>query len=228
MKTAPTGYTGNKGAFGSYQNIINNFPPHKTFISGFGGSGAVEFAKKKAEIENIVCERSVDTINKFWNWAHGYRVVNSDFVSWYRSQKKLQGPVMIYLDPPYLLSSRATGKEYYNFEFTRNDHIELLTEMKDCRDHVAISHYKDPLYNKILKGWRCIEWQVMTHAGVKKEALYMNYDEPLQLHQYDYLGSNRTERQQIKRMKERFVMKLKRMPSVKRYAMIQALEGIIL
>lgn len=197
--------------------------PHQTFISGFAGSGGVEF-KKRLAVVNIACELDLDVIETYWSWEHGYTVKNLPFLKWYRAQKFLQSPVMIYCDAPYRFKARSSGRAYYKYEMSDEQHEDFLTTMVRSPHHVAISHYKDSMYTAHLKGWRFIEWDVMSHTGKRKEGLYMNYDEPKQLHQYDLLGDNFTRRQQLKRKKERFVKKLESLPPVERYALLAGLE----
>lgn len=225
----PQGYIGNKKAYGSFQNIINQFGPHVNFISGFGGAGVIEFAKKRAH-RNIVFELSGKTIKKYWSWKHGYTVNHEDFLTWCRSHPNYTEATLVYCDPPYLLSSRANGREYYEHEMTRAQHIEFLHLVKQLPYSVAISHYKCPLYDKMLRDWRFIEWKVNTHTGIRYEGLYMNYARPTQLHQYNYLGKNRTERQQIKRKKERLLQRLKKKNIencyLELYAMVEALDQL--
>jgi DNA adenine methylase len=102
--------------------------------------------------------------------------------------------------------------------------------MKKSPYYVAISHYKYKLYDTMLKGWHYIEWQVMTHTGPRMEGLYMNYPRPAQLHQYNFLGNNKAERQQIKRKRERLLKRLHDKPIEKfyleLYAMVEALDQL--
>lgn len=192
------GYPGNKQAFGSFQQIINEFPPHTDFISGMAGSGAVEKRKRLAPGKNIVFELCTETIEQHWQDSYGYTIKNIDSVQWYQSQQNGKGR-LCYWDVPYMLSARRSGKKYYQFEWTDEQHVYFLNLLKGSKDMHAISHYPCQLYNTMLKGWRLKTWQVMTRQGVVTEGLYMNYKKPVQLHQYDYLGYNRTHRQHIKR-----------------------------
>lgn len=194
-----------------------------------GGSGAVEKRKKLAPGMNTICEIDPQTISKYWghNDSFGYHIEEKCFIEWYRNRKFLHGTTLIYADPPYLLSSRASGKEYYRHEWDDEMHERFLTFMCSSRDLVAISHYKCSLYDKYLKDWRLIEWPVMTHAGPRKEALYMNYSEPAELHQYDFLGKNFTDRQRLKRMKQNMICKLDRLPDQSRYMILEAVQEYI-
>jgi hypothetical protein len=58
------------------------------------------------------------------------------------------------------------------------------------------------------------------------EWVWMNFTEPLELHDYRYLGSNFRERERIKRKQKRWHARLLRMNSTERYAMLSVLEEL--
>lgn len=79
--------------------------------------------------------------------------------------------VLIYADPPYLLSTRY-GKQYC-CEMTDADHEELLFWLNSHRGPVVISGYDSPLYNSVLQGWNRDEMSVMAQTATKrKEVLW--------------------------------------------------------
>lgn len=58
----------------------------------------------------------------------------------------------MYLDPPYVLSTRKE-KEGYNYEMSDQDHEYLLCTIKQCKGMVLLSGYDNPLYNDLLSNW---------------------------------------------------------------------------
>lgn len=54
----------------------------------------------------------------------------------------------------------------------------------------------------------------------------MNYPEPLELHDYRYLGRDFRERERIKRKKQRWKQKLSTMPALERYAILSELADL--
>lgn len=88
---------------------------------------------------------------------------------------------LLYLDPPYPHESR--GRKEYRFEMGDEDHRELAEAVQEAEAHVAISSYRNELYDELLAGWNVVE------SGSKKtssksadqertEALYLNYQVP--------------------------------------------------
>lgn len=83
--------------------------------------------------------------------------------------------VLIYLDPPYVLSTRH-GKQYRH-EMTDLDHEELLDAAKGHKGPVLISGYDSDLYQAELKDW--YREEITSYSQVsskKKEILWMNFE----------------------------------------------------
>jgi DNA adenine methylase len=87
--------------------------------------------------------------------------------------------VLIYADPPYLLSTRA-GKQYRH-EMTEQDHEELLKALIGHKGPVVISGYDSEMYNDILQNWRK-ETKTSYAMSAKKrtEVIWCNRPEPWQ------------------------------------------------
>lgn len=85
--------------------------------------------------------------------------------------------VLIYADPPYLLSTRY-GKQYRH-EMSSDDHAELLAALNAHKGPVLLSGYDSDLYNNALKNWyrREIDSRAQT-ATKRREILWMNYAPP--------------------------------------------------
>lgn len=86
---------------------------------------------------------------------------------------------LIYIDPPYLRSTRKSGALYAH-ELSEADHIELLSIIKDSKANIVLSGYESELYNSVLSGWYkdCAMSQT-TSTEMAKETIWMNYQPPL-------------------------------------------------
>lgn len=83
--------------------------------------------------------------------------------------------VLIYADPPYLLSTRH-GKQY-RCEMTEADHAELLEALRAHKGPVLLSGYDSDLYNENLWDWHREEISVMAQTATKRrEVLWMNFE----------------------------------------------------
>ena len=61
-------------------------------------------------------------------------------------------------------------------------------------------------------------------GGVATEHLWMNYPEPVALHDTRYLGDSFRERERIKRKRERWLTRLEKIDATERYAMSSAIS----
>ena len=86
--------------------------------------------------------------------------------------------VLIYADPPYLLSTR--GCKQYRHEMTEQDHVELLDALKQHRGTVILSGYPSEMYDRELAGWnRLTKKSYNQNADQRTEVLWCNFDIPL-------------------------------------------------
>ncbi len=88
-----------------------------------------------------------------------------------------------------------------------------------------ISGYYSPLYAQALAAWSTFSFTAMTRRGPAEEHVWYNYPEPVELHDYRYLGADRREREGIKLMQRRWTAKLAQMPRLKRQALLAALSA---
>ena len=83
--------------------------------------------------------------------------------------------VLIYADPPYVLSARH-GKQYRH-ELDDKDHEELLDALLAHKGKVLLSGYDNALYNDRLYGWYREETTCYSQVGSRKrEVLWMNFE----------------------------------------------------
>lgn len=88
--------------------------------------------------------------------------------------------VLIYCDPPYVLSTRH-GKQY-RCEMDDKDHSELLSVLLVHKGPVVLSGYESDLYNDRLRGWYQEETMSYSQIGSKKrEILWMNFEPEKQM-----------------------------------------------
>ena len=190
-------YPGGKGGAGVYQTIINNIPPHDTYIeTHLGGGNILERKRPAARSIGIDIDREVI---QAWQQldVDGLELHCGDAVAWLEGHA-FTGREFVYVDPPYVMDSRRGGK-LYRHEYDNADHVRLLDVLAGLPCAVMVSGYDSPIYDSSpLATWRTIEFNAMTRGGIAIERLWMNYPEPAALHDLRYLGSNFRERERIK------------------------------
>lgn len=219
-------YDGGKGGAGVTQWIINQIPPHRVYIEPFLGGGAVLRAKLPAATSTIGVERDARAVS-LWRGDEvpEFTVIHGDAISWLSrfAAGRVIGDEFIYCDPPYMLSTR-TGGAIYRYTLSDHDHLRLLKILRSIRCSIAISGYWSELYERTLRGWRLSRFATVkrNHARAE-ECLWMNYPEPIALHDYRYLGNNFRERERIKRKKTRWKNRLAAMSILERRALVATL-----
>lgn len=227
--TSWAGYPGSKAAAGVVHRIIGEMPPHAAYVEGFLGYGAVMRAKRPALV-NVGVDADRDVIVK-WAGAgqrgvdvlHG-RFLNLVGVSPLAALLDLPS-TLLYLDPPYLLSTRT--RLLYRVEMeTAEAHAELLRFARGLRCMVMISGYWSPLYAEMLHDWRPIRFPAMTRGGVREEWLWMNFPRPTVFHDPRFCGSGFRERERVKRRRQRWVKRLASMKPFERQIIREALTAV--
>lgn len=82
--------------------------------------------------------------------------------------------VFMYLDPPYLHSTR---KNYlYKYEMSDCDHEELLKAIVNHPGRILLSGYENEMYDDYLSGWIKVQKDTRAERGLARtETLWMNY-----------------------------------------------------
>jgi site-specific DNA-adenine methylase len=217
-------YPGGKGQF--YQKYINLMPPHEAYIESHLGGGAVLLKKHRAK-KNIGIEIDPNVIKR-WSTTpqKNLELIHADAVE-YLKRYHFTGKELVYCDPPYLRETRKKYYPLYKYEYTYEQHVELLELIKSLPCMVMISGYESTLYKKYLKGWHTYCFQAFANHHMATEWIWMNYPiPPVELHDYRYLGDNFRERERIKLKSKYWLARLKKMPVLERNALFSDIRSV--
>lgn len=98
--------------------------------------------------------------------------------------RQQDGPdTLLYCDPPYLSSTRASP-DVYTHEMTKKDHKELLRTLGKIKGKFLLSGYRSKLYDNCATkyGWSRVDMSVPNHAAGGKdkrrmcESIWANYE----------------------------------------------------
>lgn len=198
-------------------------PPHRVYIEAFLGSGAVLRYKRPA-LTNIGIDLDQSSLDKLGDLPN--TILRCDDAISFLSKYRFKGDELVYCDPPYLLQARLDiHQRYYKHEFTDWQHKRLLKLLRRLRCMVMVSGYDSRLYREMLSDWRVESIKVPQRNGTTAtEYVWLNFDPPLELHDYRYLGTDFRERDRIKRKTSRWLKKLKDMPELERHAIMLAIR----
>ena len=80
----------------------------------------------------------------------------------------------IYVDPPYVKSTRYRKSKYFH-EMSDEEHIALADSLNSVGAMVMISAYESELYNDIYSGWAIHRKETLTHEKTyKSECVYLS------------------------------------------------------
>lgn len=231
--TAPAGlhrYNGGKNGAGVYQAIINRIPRHGVYVEAFAGSAAI-YRRKVPAASSILVERDPAVVDQLRRHASpSTQVLEENALEWLArlSRCQLEG-WFIYLDPPYLHSTRSR-LDLYRYELSDADHQHLVASVLPALSAAgarwALSGYRSAMYDQaaITHRWMRTDFQAMTRRGLRTESLWTNYD-PADLPpaELTYHGTDYRDRERLKRKAARWVAKLQAMPPRDRAYLMQAM-----
>ncbi|WP_022669489.1 DNA adenine methylase [Desulfospira joergensenii] len=216
-------YPGGKAGFGVYQTIINIMPPHETYIETHLGEGAI-LRKKRLAVQNYGIDIDPLLVQKWINSTpEKTKIIQGDAVK-FLDGFSFTGKELVYCDPPYLKETRKTGR-IYRYEYTREQHIDLLDCIVTLPCKVIISGYFSKLYSEKLSSWNVQTFQAQTSGGIPAtEYLWFNFEKPLFLHDPQYIGKDYRERERIKKKASRWVNRFESLPMLEKQAIMAQLE----
>lgn len=208
-------YPGGKGR--CYQHIISVMPKHRVFIETHLGGGAILRHKRPAAV-NIGVDIDKCVISTWQAMARSdLSLFEADACHFLRSYR-FQGDELVYCDPPYLHETRRRQR-IYRFEYSRQQHIDLLNVLLTLPCGVLVSGYRSQLYDTMLSGWRSMEFWGDSHTGPRKEVVWMNFDPPALLHDHSHLGADFRARETIKRRRRGLLSRVASLSAAERQAL---------
>ena len=86
--------------------------------------------------------------------------------------------VLMYLDPPYVRSTRKSGRLYLH-EMDDATQRALLALITKSRAKIVLSGYDSALYNEALQGWhKFTTMSQTTSTAMAEECVWLNYEPP--------------------------------------------------
>ena len=228
-------YPGGKGS--TFRVLINQMPPHRRYFELFLGDGAVMRNKRPAgyNLGMDIDPEPVATVRADLCFSHAkngdisgsFSFVVGDAIPLLQAGQFGPGD-FLNLDPPYLMETRRQKRPLYNCEFGQaEDHETFLAAVLALPPGpmVMICGYWSQLYETRLRGWRRVDYPAQTRSGATAvESIWMNYPEPVRLHDYSFLGDNFRERERIGRKAKRWVAGLQRLPILEQKAILAQMK----
>jgi len=224
-------YPGNKNIPGLIQKIANQVPPCKNFYELFAGSAAVSnfLSVRSLELVQFFINDLDPGVTDIFDYPAGSIVTNVPAIEILKTLISVPAgkETFVFLDPPYLKSTRPSSLDLYKFDMTTSEHRQLLSTVRDLKCNCMIIHPECFLYYQELKTFRRVDITVRYHNKTSSESLFMNYPRPEQLFSYDLVGSDCWDRQRIKRKGDRIVKKLSNLPVLERNYILNRIKLLL-
>lgn len=81
----------------------------------------------------------------------------------------VEAEALLYVDPPYLRSTRASGTDYRHEMHSDAEHRELAEALRAARATVVLSGYSSDLYEQLYPDWDRFEFRARTGNGKTPE-----------------------------------------------------------
>jgi len=233
-------YPGGKAGPGVYQRLINEIPPHSTYIAACAGHDAIAQHKRPAlrtvliDLDREPLDWWSERIRKAPQQHAGFELHNVCCIEWlrhffglYRTYGSAAADTavslsrtFVYIDPPYLMTTRTSGR-IYKHEMTIAQHRALLDTAKRLPCDVMISGYDSKLYRQELKSWRTFTFEASVRSGERRtEYCWCNFDPPQTLHDARYVGTDKRHRENVRRRIKRLSANLMALTPHERQAVI--------
>lgn len=112
----------------------------------------------------IACSRWLSCLSNLPAFHKRLQRVQIEHSSWTYVLSKYDGKdALFYLDPPYLKSTRKSGK--YSHELSLQDHEDIVRALLNIKGQAAMSVYNHEVYEPLAQsGWERIDWNVKCDA----------------------------------------------------------------
>lgn len=228
-----SGYPGSKAAAGVAERIAGLLPSHPTYVEAFLGYGAVMRRKRRAAV-NIGIDLDPAVIDH-WNAAAlagnadaaGVQLICGNAVDRLPTLPAVRDPdAVVYIDAPYLLDARTSGRLLYGCEMTTPEaHTALIGVARALPCRVVVSHYPHHLYDSLLADWRHIDIPARTRGSTRTERVWLNFPEPTTFHDPFLANVGYRERERVKKRGNRWLARLDRLPPAERQYIIDQLRS---
>lgn len=114
-----------------------------------------------------------DCLNHIIKRLRGVVIENRDASDVMRHQDSPE--TLHYVDPPYVMESRADSMADYRYELTDTQHLELAQTLHELKGMVVLSGYPSELYQSAYDDWERVECAALADGAKRRtECLWLN------------------------------------------------------
>lgn len=120
-------------------------------------------------------ELSIGNLSRIAERLRGVQIENMEALE--LIQRADNPDSLFYIDPPYVMRTRANAFKSYAHELSNEDHIRLAEALRELSGYVLLSAYEDPLYEELYRAhdWASTSAETRANGGrIAKEILWIN------------------------------------------------------
>lgn len=226
-------YPGGKGGPGVFQTLINEIPEHKVYVAGFAGFDAI--ARHKRPAERTILVDPDPEVFKLWRKYPAFEQWNTTFQKFAKMLLSRSPPFsdanlkdwFVFLDPPYVEDSRRSSGAMYAHEMSsQKEHERLMDLIRSLPCRIMLTHYVHQMHHRLLSDWRRVHFTTVDRGGNRRaEIAFCNYDRPEILHDWQFLGRDKREREKLRRRNSNLLQKLRRMDDRERQQILSLIKS---
>jgi DNA adenine methylase len=138
-----------------------------SFAGEFGSGWGVSITSSSRGMSATVSgyQAAVKSMVGFHRRLQGVELLNVDAMEVIEAHLTDTNAFM-FLDPPYVASTRSCGQKSYHYEFDHHAELVECLLRADCK--VMLCGYNHEVYNPLCEnGWHMIQWDTLSHAVPK-------------------------------------------------------------
>lgn len=145
---------------------------NRSSFNGVGGFSTTHIVRRNMSKSTSDFLSMIDKLPEIHNRLSSVIIEHRDImdlIDKYDSQN-----VFMYLDPPYVMSTRASSQKY-ECDMTDEQHIAFVDRLTRCKCKWLVSGYDNSIYDVLTKNFNKIEFKSPNSGSSATEILWKNY-----------------------------------------------------
>lgn len=145
---------------------------NRSSFNGVGGFSTTHIVRRNMSKSTSDFLSMIDKLPEIHNRLSSVIIEHRDIMDLINKYDKSN--VFMYLDPPYVISTRASSQKY-ECDMTDEQHKKLVDRLLACRCKWLVSGYDNSIYNKLTNKFGKMEFKSPNSGLSATEVLWKNY-----------------------------------------------------
>ena len=145
---------------------------NRSSFNGVGGFSTTHIVRRNMSKSTSDFLSMIDKLPDIHNRLSSVIIEHRDIMDLINKYDK--AGVFMYLDPPYVVSTRASSQKY-ECDMTDTQHERLVGRLIDCKCKWLVSGYDNPIYDKLTNKFGKMEFKSPNSGSFATEILWKNY-----------------------------------------------------